>query len=106
MALSGLRGKSSAGEQIAAEVGGFAIIAITMAQLLVRDIESDLVRELKLRAARHGHSAEEEHRQILREVLRDQGPVKSLKELLLEMPHVGEDRDFERPDDRGRSIEL
>lgn len=77
-----------------------------MAQLLVRDIESDVVRELKIRAARHGHSAEEEHRQILREALRAQGPSKSLKELLLEMPSGGEDRDFERPEDRGRPVEL
>lgn len=76
-----------------------------MAQLLVRDIESDVVRELKLRAARHGHSAEEEHRQILREVLRSQeGP--SLKGLLFAIPDVGEDRDFERLLDRGRSVEL
>jgi antitoxin FitA len=77
-----------------------------MAQLLVRDIESDVVRELKIRAARHGRSAEEEHRQILREALRGNGPVKPLKELLLEMPNVGEDRDFERPEDFGRPVEL
>jgi plasmid stability protein len=77
-----------------------------MAQLLVRDIESDVVRELKIRAARHGHSAEEEHRQILREALRGPGPAKPLKQLLLEGPDVGEDRDFERPEDRGRPIEL
>lgn len=77
-----------------------------MAQLLVRDIESDVVRELKVRAARHGHSAEEEHRQILREALRPKGPAKSFKELLLEMPDVGSDRDFERPEDRGRPVEL
>jgi antitoxin FitA len=77
-----------------------------MAQLLVRDIESDVVRELKIRAARHGRSAEEEHRQILREALRGHGPAKSLKELLLEMPDVGGDRDFERPEDRGRPVEL
>lgn len=83
-----------------------AIIAITVAQLLVRDIESDVVRELKLRAAQHGHSAEEEHRQILREALRSQGPAKPLKELLLEMPDVGEDGDFARPEDRGRPVEL
>jgi antitoxin FitA len=82
------------------------IIAITMAQLLVRGIESDVVRELKVRAAQHGRSAEEEHRQILRDALRIQGPAKSLKELLLEMPDVGDDRDFERPEDRGRSVEL
>ena len=77
-----------------------------MAQLLVRDIEPDLARELKLRAARHGHSAEEEHRQILREALKESGSPVSLKELLLEIPDVGTDRDFERPPDRGRSVEL
>jgi plasmid stability protein len=77
-----------------------------LAQLLVRDIESDVVRELKVRAAQHGHSAEEEHRQILREALRPKGPAKSLKEILLEMPDVGGNQDFERPEDRGRPVEL
>lgn len=77
-----------------------------MAQLLVRGIESDLARELKLRAARHGRSAEEEHREILRGALRHSGPPSSLKQLLLEIPNVGEDRDFERPHDRGRAVEL
>jgi plasmid stability protein len=76
-----------------------------MAQLLVRDIEGDVVRELKLRAAQHGHSAEEEHRLILREALRSKGSS-SLKGLLLAIPDVGEDRDFERPPDRGRPVEL
>lgn len=82
----------------------YAIALIAMAQLLVRNIESDVVRELKLRAARHGRSAEEEHREILRAALRRSGP--SLKQLLLTMPDVGDDRDFERPDDRGRPVEL
>lgn len=77
-----------------------------MAQLLVRNIESEVVSELKVRAARHGRSAEEEHRQILREALRPKGPAKSLKQHLLEMPDVGEDRDFERPEDLGRPVEL
>jgi antitoxin FitA len=77
-----------------------------MAQLLVRDIEPDLARELKLRAARHGRSAEEEHRQILREALKESGSPVSLKQLLLEIPDVGEDRDFEHPPDIGRSVEL
>lgn len=77
-----------------------------MAQLLVRDIEGDVVRELKIRAAQHGRSAEEEHRQILRKALRAQGPAKSLKEYLLQMPDVGEDRDFERPADYGRSVDF
>jgi plasmid stability protein len=77
-----------------------------MAQLLVRDIETEVVRELKVRAARHGRSAEEEHRQILREALGPKGPGHSLKQMLLAMPDVGEDRDFERPEDRGRAVEL
>lgn len=77
-----------------------------MGQLLVRNIESDVVRELKLRAARHDRSAEEEHREILRGALRQPGPPVSLKQLLLEMPDVGDDRDFERPPDRGRAVEL
>ncbi len=83
-----------------------AIALIAMAQLLVRNIEDSVVRELKLRAVRHGRSAEEEHRQILREALRQSGPPVSLKQLLAEMPGVGEDRDFERPPDRGRPVEL
>jgi plasmid stability protein len=77
-----------------------------MAQLLVRKIRDDLVRALKLRAARHGRSAEAEHREILRETLRPRRPGKTLKDLLLEIPPVGEDRDFERTPDRGRRIKL
>lgn len=77
-----------------------------VAQLLVRDIEAEVVCELKLRAAAHGRSAEEEHREILRAALREAGPTKSLKELLLEMPEGGEDADFERPRDYGRPIEF
>jgi antitoxin FitA len=83
-----------------------AIIATTVAQLLVRNIESEVIRELKIRAARHGRSAEAEHREILRAALRQQGSPISLKQLLLQIPNVGEDRDFERQDDRGRSLQL
>ena len=90
------------------QLGSLAIIAIIfdMAQLLVRDIDPNLARELKLRAARHGHSAEEEHRRILRDALKESRPPASLKDLLLEIPDVGTDRDFERPLDRGRAVEL
>jgi plasmid stability protein len=77
-----------------------------MAQLLVRNIETEVVRELKVRAARNGRSAEEEHREILRGALSKPGPPISLKKLLLEIPDVGEDRDFERPRDRGRPVDL
>ena len=37
--------------------------------LLVRDLDDDLIVRLKRRAARHGRSAEAEHREILKQVL-------------------------------------
>ncbi len=68
-------------------------IKFTMAQLIVRELESAVVRALKLRAAKNGVSAEAEHRAILREVLlRRSG--RSFKEALLAMPDVGTDADF------------
>ncbi len=41
-----------------------------MRQLIVRDIPPEIVGALKRRAARHGWSAEAEHRSILGEALR------------------------------------
>lgn len=40
-----------------------------MAQLTVRNVKEQIVRALKERAAAHGHSAEAEHREILRKTL-------------------------------------
>jgi len=77
-----------------------------MNQLVVRSLEEEVVRELKLRAARHGRSAEAEHREILREVLLPAKGKRSLKEILLAIPPGGEDRDFERNPDYGRDVEL
>ena len=37
--------------------------------LHVRNLDDDLIRRLKRRAARHGRSTEAEHREILRQVL-------------------------------------
>lgn len=37
--------------------------------LHVRDVDDGLIRKLKQRAARHGRSAEAEHREILRQAL-------------------------------------
>lgn len=76
-----------------------------MGQLIVRNIEDEIVRALKERAGRHGRSAESEHREILREALRPK-PAEDLKSILLEMPDVGEDADFERIRDRPRRIDL
>jgi plasmid stability protein len=78
----------------------------SMTQLIVRNLEEEVVRELKIRAARHGRSAEAEHREILREVLLPAKRRRPLKDLLLAIPPVGEDTDFERLPDRGRDVEL
>ncbi len=75
-----------------------------MAQLIVRNLDDALVRSLKSRAAEHGRSAEEEHREILRQALQSP-PRPPFKEVLLSMPDVGDDADFERDDDRGRGVE-
>lgn len=37
--------------------------------LHVRNLDDDLIARLKIRAARHGRSAEAEHREILRQAL-------------------------------------
>ncbi len=76
------------------------------AQLIVRNLEEEVVRELRMRAARHGRSAEAEHREILREALLPTKRKMSLQEFLLTIPNVGEDADFERSEDRGREVEL
>ncbi|HVT60123.1 MAG TPA: DNA-binding protein [Thermoanaerobaculia bacterium] len=75
-------------------------------QLVVRNLEETVIRELKLRAARHGRSAEAEHREILRQALLPVKRRQPLKRLLLAMPPVGEDADFERLPDRGRTVDL
>ncbi|HEY3348239.1 MAG TPA: Arc family DNA-binding protein [Thermoanaerobaculia bacterium] len=72
-----------------------------MAQLLVRDLPEAVVRSLKVRAAKHGRSAEAEHRRILEEALLRNGPRGTFKEWLLAMPVGGTDADFARP--RGRA---
>lgn len=77
-----------------------------MAQLIVRNIDQELVRRLKLRAARHGRSMEAEHRDILRQALMAAEAGETLKDLLLAMPAVGDDTDFARMQDHGREVEL
>lgn len=77
-----------------------------MPQLIVRDIEPEIVKKLKLRAARQGRSAEAEHREILREALGAHGRRGSFKAWLLAMPPVGDDEDFERRRDLGRKAAL
>ena len=79
---------------------------ITMAQLIVRDIDDAVVRALKRRAASRGVSAEAEHRAILKSALLGQRPGHSFKEALLAMPDVGEDVDFVSTRDADRQVDL
>ncbi len=76
-----------------------------MAQLIVRNVDPAIVRALKLRAARHGRSAEAEHRELLRAALGGR-PGRSLKDHLMAMPTVGEDADFHRRPSRARRVGL
>ena len=69
-----------------------------MANLVVRNLDKRIVDVLKQRAARHGRSAEAEHRVILKEVLLPSNR-KSFAEVLSSMPNVGRDDDFERTED-------
>ena len=73
-----------------------------MAQLIVRNLDDDLVRRLKQRAAANNRSAEEEHRQILRATLRE----RRFLDHLLDFPDSGEDEDFERQADLPRPVDL
>ena len=74
-----------------------------MSQLIVRKLPESLVRLLKLRAAAHGVSAEEEHRRILREALTGASDAKpSLIEFLSSEEILPE---VELPIDRTRETE-
>lgn len=74
-------------------------------QLIVRRIEDEVVRALRLRAAEHGWSMEAEHRQILRETLLGGNDAPSFKEHLESMPEVGTDDDFMAPRDLPRGVD-
>ncbi len=78
-----------------------------MPQLIVRQVEEQVVKNLKARAGLHGVSMEEEHRRILREVLLVKAANRpSFKEFLLAMPNVAPDSVFRRTADKGRKVAL
>ncbi len=62
--------------------------------LVVRNIDPAVVQALKQSAARHGRSAEAEHREILRAAL-SRPARRPLREVLASMPDVGTDADFD-----------
>jgi plasmid stability protein len=79
---------------------------VGVAQLVVRKLDPEVVRELRKRAARSGRSMEAEHREILRAALRPGRGAESLKGLLLLMPDAGEDSDFARTRGKPRRVRL
>jgi Plasmid stability protein len=49
-----------------------------MASITIRNLEDDLKRRLRIRAAEHGRSMEEEAREILRKVVAEPAPPSDL----------------------------
>lgn len=75
-----------------------------MAQILVRQIEDDVKERLQQRARRHGHSTEEEVREILRNAVRaEQGEPAALgSRIAARFADVGLDDDI--PELRGEPV--
>ena len=67
-----------------------------MVQLLIRKLDSSLMRKLRAKAAAEGISAEEAARQILHRSL-DDAPKTSLIDFLRTMPDAGNNLFFKRP---------
>ena len=78
-----------------------------MAQLLVRDLETAVVKKLRSRAAAQGVSVEEAHRRLLRSALvgNKPGPQRNFIEYLRSIPQ-GEDVEFPRSVDLPRQVAL
>ncbi len=69
-----------------------------MANLLVRNIDDEIVKALKLRAGKKGISAEAEHRNLLASALLTPRR-RSFAEVIQSIPPVGRDDDFSPPQD-------
>jgi plasmid stability protein len=73
-----------------------------MANLIVRNVDDEIANALKMRASRHGISAEAEHRRILEQAL-TRPKKRSFLEVLSQIPDVGTDEDFARLQDQQAS---
>ena len=69
-----------------------------MASLVLHNIDEKIVQALKARADQQGISTDAEHQRILEAVLLPR-QKKSFADMLMAMPNVGLDSDFERIDD-------
>jgi plasmid stability protein len=77
-----------------------------MAQLLVRQLDDDVKEKLQKRARRHGHSTEEEVRDILRNAVRSEEggtPIGLGSRLAAIFEGIGGDEEF--PELRGYPVE-
>ncbi len=77
-----------------------------MTSINLNNLSKDNRDRLQQRAAIHGRSLESELDSILTSVFEPKPAENSLKELLLAMPDVGEDEDFNRVRDNAREISL
>ncbi|MCF6319090.1 MAG: DNA-binding protein [Proteobacteria bacterium] len=66
-----------------------------MANLIVRNVDDAIVKALKEFAGKSGNSVEAEHRIILSRILL-KPEKKPFAEILMQIPNVGNDSDFER----------
>ena len=69
-----------------------------MANLIVRNIDDEIVKALKLRAGKKGISAEAEHRNLLAAALLTP-QRRSFAEVIRSIPSVGNDEDFSSQQD-------
>ncbi len=81
-------------------------IRSTMTSINLDNLSKDNRDRLQKRAVIHGRSLESELDSILTSVFEQKTADNSLKELLLAMPDVGEDEDFNRVRDNSREISL
>ena len=77
-----------------------------MTSINLDNLSKDNRDRLKQKAAIHGRSLESELDSILTSVFAGKTAENFLKELLLVMPNVGEDADFNRIRDNAREISL
>jgi plasmid stability protein len=56
----------------------FCLLEATMASIIIRKLDDSLIRGLRMRAAKHGRSMEEEAREILRHAVAAPEPASNL----------------------------
>ena len=76
-----------------------------MATLIVRNIDDEIVKALKIRATQKGISAEDEHRNLLADALLTPRR-RSFEEVIQSIPPVGRDDEFSRMEDESPNSEL